>query len=209
MCGCGPSTGEQETSGSLGLASKLVWLNQWIPDSVRDLFKIRQWETEEDIGCPPPQVSRAHTQMRDFKNFFHELEFLCLRVCVCEEWVGVGARHSWGGQRTWCGVYSSLPSLCGLWGLNTGHQACQASSLNQWAILPALIIDILCRVLWVCWLFLVLTLWIVLGRYSTHYGSGLECIPRVVWPWLPFHNVLIIPPKEYVPLHFPPPISKL
>lgn len=77
VCACDPSTGEQETRGCLGLASKLVWLSQIL----RVLFKIRQWEIEEDSDAPP-EASCTHTHSNwEISSFFHELEFLCLYVC--------------------------------------------------------------------------------------------------------------------------------
>lgn len=104
VCACDPSTGEQETRGCLGLASKLVWLSQIL----RVLFKIRQWEIEDSDAPPEALCTHAHSKW-EISSFFHELEFLCLCVCMWR----MHAKHSWGIPRTSCGVCSPLPSLCG------------------------------------------------------------------------------------------------
>lgn len=90
----------QEDAGGL-LASWSGWVSAL--RILRVLFKIRQWEVEEDSDAPPEALCmHIHTQqMRDFKNFFHEFEFLCF--CVCLQRVSASS----------CGVCSPLPSLSG------------------------------------------------------------------------------------------------
>lgn len=62
------------------------------------------------------------------------------KTCVC---FIIGVWERWGAPRCmWRSEgnlrESLLSSSCGLWGRDSGHQACLASALTCWALLPAL-----------------------------------------------------------------------
>lgn len=66
--------------------------------------------------------------------------FLCISalvcMCMCRHAEAHVPQHACvgGDQRILGGVSSLLPPLCGLPGLNSGHQACVANAFTHWAI---------------------------------------------------------------------------
>lgn len=69
-----------------------------------------------------------------------------IHVCGCGQ--AYTTVHLWRSEDNFQG--SALSSHQGLWGLNSGYQACEASSLTHWAILPALYFRSLCLHMCVC-----------------------------------------------------------